>query len=771
MTNLLGAGTLHVSVSETNKIATALQPGATSGIPERVTAVEGYTNRAATAWQNPAASTNWTWTSDGTQITLTGYSGPAAVVIPDTLDNLPVTGIGLALSPGKQGSAIISVSGGANLLNLDESAFEDCANLVTVALSPRNIPALAFFNCSALKSASFPLCTNVGAFAFDSCAALVELDWGQNAMVEAPGGIYNGADNVTNYVTSSTATGWGATWNGRPVVRLPLYADALTVGGTNLATLLASKLGTNATPDSIGAISNNGVTINGITLGNGTNLTITGGGGSGGGLSNIVIAGVHGTLIGSGSNVEASVSLESLAGAGVATNGQVMRPAQYPLALTNTPTLQQVVTAGGNVTSGVVSIDDQNLRTNTYGGAWTMLGIAISDAGGAVTPGVSCVAFNGGNATAQGACSISSLEASAVCAFSFAGGIARNVYSFGHHALATNNYAWAWDGFSAGTYGSHGIGTFNVNPVGGVAGFWLGQTNLLTLLDAKLGTNATPDSIGAISNGGLRVNGVVWSNGTDVTINGGGSNGTNGLNAYVSVTNVVTLPAGAAAWVSNNIVGITNYLTLGIPQGPAGTNATGGIDAPTATNIVQGALSRFITTNSIEVTNSTTFSIDLPFSSICIDDMRVFATTPGTYSRAYSIEFFRSSDFRRTYLAYTYTNAQFYATTTTVAQAIGSTTNVVADASGIRWPIAMYWQSAGGTTNDYVSFTNATATTLWNCCTNTIDMPVGSQISYVGQFGSFNYWDATGGSKLYGRIKPNTGWTGTVQIVMDGARK
>ena len=37
---------------------------------------------------------DWTWTSNGREITLTGYSGPNAVVIPDMLDGLPVTGFG-----------------------------------------------------------------------------------------------------------------------------------------------------------------------------------------------------------------------------------------------------------------------------------------------------------------------------------------------------------------------------------------------------------------------------------------------------------------------------------------------------------------------------------------------------------------------------------------------------------------------------------------------------------------------------------------------------
>jgi hypothetical protein len=100
---------------------------------------------------------------------------------------------------------------------------------------------------------------------------------------------------------------------------------------------------------------------------------------------------------------------------------------------------------------------------------------------------------------------------------------------------------------------------------------------------------------------------------------------------------------------------------------------------------------------------------------------------------------------------------------------VGSITNVVPDASGIVWPIDMYWQSAGGVTNDYVSFTNATATVLWNCCTNTIAMPVGSLISHVEQLGSFNYWDASGGSSIYGDIVPTTGWTGAVTVVISGA--
>jgi hypothetical protein len=201
------------------------------------------------------------------------------------------------------------------------------------------------------------------------------------------------------------------------------------------------------------------------------------------------------------------------------------------------------------------------------------------------------------------------------------------------------------------------------------------------------------------------------------------------------------------------------------------TTAAGGVTFPQATNIVREMLGRFYTTNSIYVTNETRFEIDLPYNSVCLDDVRIFGVTTGSYSRTFRVDFFRSPDFRRTYLAASFTNAQLYVTTSTVAQAIGSRTNVVNDASGISWPIDMYYQDFGSGNTDYVSYTNVSPTVLWQCCTNNYAAPAGSLISRVTQIGSFNYWDVTGGSKLRGVITPNTGFTGVVNLVTDGAKK
>jgi hypothetical protein len=237
---------------------------------------------ADTAWQNPASATNWGWTSDGVQITLTNYTGPTNVVIPDMLDGLPVTGIGAQAL--WHNANLTSVIGGNNIKNIGSLAFDACSSLSSVALqcvtsvtdfvfqdctalASITIPQVtqigegAFYGCVSLSSITIPQVTQIGEGAFAGCTSLTAVVYSQNAPSETTN-VYSLAVSVTNYVTNPTATGWGATWNGRPVVRLPLYGSGVSLTGVlhpgDSNTNLFNGAGyTTGTPWTVGAASSN----------------------------------------------------------------------------------------------------------------------------------------------------------------------------------------------------------------------------------------------------------------------------------------------------------------------------------------------------------------------------------------------------------------------------------------------------------------------------------------------------------------------------------
>ncbi len=152
---------------------TFLAAGGGGGSTNWQAVVYSLTNGAAlgeTAWQNPAAAADWTWTSNGREITLTGYSGPNAVVIPDMLDGLPVTGFGRVF---RENMDITSVGGGANIKAVGFEAFYYCVALTSVSLPAcTTVGDGAFYDCVSLSSISLPACTTVGADAFGACWAL-----------------------------------------------------------------------------------------------------------------------------------------------------------------------------------------------------------------------------------------------------------------------------------------------------------------------------------------------------------------------------------------------------------------------------------------------------------------------------------------------------------------------------------------------------------------------------------------------------------------------
>lgn len=295
------------SYLETTNIAEAAVNGYSNTVTNAVA-------KALTAWQNPASATNWMWTKTATEVTLTNYNFSSLdVIIPDMLDGLPVTGFGTTfqydtsitnVSGGANINSVAqlafsscaalksvnlprvsSIGVGAfyqcdalesvtfplassigseayyhcsNLKSatfplvssIDQDAFSYCSNLKSVTFPlATNIGGQAFSQCDALESATFPLASIIDFEAFYHCDVLTSVFLGQNAPTEETD-VYAFSPSVTNYITNPQATGWGATWNGRPVVRLPLYGD-----GANLTGITSAQVG--AVP------TNRTITING----------------------------------------------------------------------------------------------------------------------------------------------------------------------------------------------------------------------------------------------------------------------------------------------------------------------------------------------------------------------------------------------------------------------------------------------------------------------------------------------------------------------------
>jgi hypothetical protein len=111
--------------------------------------------------------------SDAVSITITGYTGPGgAVVIPDTINGYPVTGIG---SQAFQSDSVTSVIIPNSVTGIGDYAFRYCSGLTNVTI-PDGVTSIgqnAFLFCTSLPSVTIPgTVKNLGINAFGGCQNL-----------------------------------------------------------------------------------------------------------------------------------------------------------------------------------------------------------------------------------------------------------------------------------------------------------------------------------------------------------------------------------------------------------------------------------------------------------------------------------------------------------------------------------------------------------------------------------------------------------------------
>ena len=107
---------------------------------------------------------------DDGKVTITRYKGNGGdVVVPDTIDGLPVNRIGSYAFQGC--TSLTSITFGNSLTDIEEYAFQGCTSLTSITL-PNSITTIgeyAFRRCHSLISISVPDGCSIGEGAFEGC--------------------------------------------------------------------------------------------------------------------------------------------------------------------------------------------------------------------------------------------------------------------------------------------------------------------------------------------------------------------------------------------------------------------------------------------------------------------------------------------------------------------------------------------------------------------------------------------------------------------------
>ena len=193
-----------------------------------------------------------------TTVTITGYTGSGGVVtVPATIGGKTVTAIGDRAF--YYGASLTRITLPGTLTSIGERAFYYCSGLtsLTVPNSVTRIEGRAFYHCSGLTSAMIGSgVTSIGSYAFAGCHRLADAYFQGNAP-SVGGAAFEGDDGVTVY-RGPAATGWGASFGGRPTALWPLPTitavgptrapsaggSRVVITGTRLTAATAVRFGT-----------------------------------------------------------------------------------------------------------------------------------------------------------------------------------------------------------------------------------------------------------------------------------------------------------------------------------------------------------------------------------------------------------------------------------------------------------------------------------------------------------------------------------------------
>jgi hypothetical protein len=138
---------------------------------------------------------DFTYSSNGLAITITGYTGPGgAVTIPSTINGLPVVTIGNNVFNGQ--ITLTSVAIPNSVTNIGNYAFYLCRSLASVTIPDgvTSVGSYAFSGCTSLNGVTIGTSLNgIGDQAFSFCTSLtaITVDTGNSFLSDVDGVLFN----------------------------------------------------------------------------------------------------------------------------------------------------------------------------------------------------------------------------------------------------------------------------------------------------------------------------------------------------------------------------------------------------------------------------------------------------------------------------------------------------------------------------------------------------------------------------------------------------
>ena len=195
-----GSGGVSGGVNSGSGVTPSIPAGGGSGAGGGVTAT-------------PSGGTDgiWQYKISNNEVTIVSCDKDASgeVVIPETIENYPVTSIGERAFYSC--SSLISITIPAGVTSIGNYAFAYCSSLTSITIPDgvTNIGDSAFYGCRSLTNITIPnSVTSIGNYAFEGCRSLTSITI-PDGVTSIGGGAFYGCSSLTSITIPNSVTSIG----------------------------------------------------------------------------------------------------------------------------------------------------------------------------------------------------------------------------------------------------------------------------------------------------------------------------------------------------------------------------------------------------------------------------------------------------------------------------------------------------------------------------------------------------------------------------------